>query len=112
MGFYEGYKIFRELEGKIEIKNFMLSKGLITILGSQPLITINNNLSLEEQVKTFIHELIHLEYKNWKHLTPGCLPEDHPAEIEIEKETQETYNNNPILVKHLREKLQEVRYKK
>ena len=60
MGVYEGYKLFKETSGEIRV-DYMLVQGLIKVEGfGNCVIKLNRMNSLEEQVKTLIHEFLHL----------------------------------------------------
>ena len=111
MGVYEGYALFRELGGEIKVVSFLRPQGLLNIVGERPVISIRKGDSLEEQVKTLLHELIHLSSENWRfwgqHLT-----KDDPVEMRIEQETEIVYSCQPRFVEHLREKIRSARYQK
>lgn len=107
MGGYAGYSLFRETQGKLVVERFMLSHGLIHIDGTgQPTIILNRSDSLEEQVKTLIHELLHLSDENLK-LLGERLDLGHPEEQRLEREMEQIYLSQPRLVDHLRKKISE-----
>lgn len=103
MSIYFAYSYFRRVDGLIFKAN--LKKGvhgaLILFAGENRFIEVNKNDSLEEQVKTVIHELLHIS-REWSYLNLGTSNNglEYPESM-IEEETQIVYENQPKLVKNL-----------
>jgi hypothetical protein len=111
MGFYQGYNRFKGADGKLRITYITLD-GMINIEEfGQPIITIKSTLSLEEKVKTFIHEILHMTDEYWQYLGQN-LDLDHPAEKKVESEVQVIYDSQPHLVEYLKKIIQENQGKK
>lgn len=116
---YRGYALFKRLNGKIiEIKREPNFRGNLSGTSEQKSIILNQNDSLDEKVKTVIHELLHLGYEygtlSWE-IIPG-LP--IPTDLKISKreavkivgrferivnrETERVFQCQPVLVNYLR----------
>src|SRR3989344_4981447 len=110
MGVYEGYKLFKETSGEIRV-DYMLVQGLIKVESFRNwFIKVNRINSLEEQVKTLIHEFLHLspEYFRYTGNTSNSDKFLSTIEEELDKKMEIIYDNQPCLVRHLKGKIQKV----
>lgn len=116
MGIYTGYSAFRRIEGWIELSYLgPKSRGIIrTHRGHPKIIVLNEDDSLDEQVRTLIHELLHLSPERRRfldNLSFACQQsgKNHPEEIKIEEEMEAVYLSQPMLVSYLKNKILELR---
>lgn len=70
-------------------------------------IRINEELSNDERIKTLIHEILHFspEFRNY---SGERLSSDNPIEVEINKLSEEIFNNQPVLSQFLKSRLEAV----
>lgn len=63
MGVYRGYKLFLETKGEVHFVDY--EKGQASVTGYSPFIVeVSKKDCLEEQVKSFIHELLHISWES------------------------------------------------
>lgn len=124
MSIYRGYSIFRKYGGIITKSEFSSSglHGVLSRIGNRRIIQINTNDNLEEQIKTVLHELIHIGFPEetpQKYIIPGFpLPKGisqeqaliylNELDKKIDEEMEQVYKCQPILINHLRRKIQEL----
>ena len=112
---YKGYALFKKEEGRIIKSSLRETKGIITTHRGKKFIIINGHLGMREQVKTLIHEFLHLSYDPHSRLSFYFYSvnekEYEKLEDKIEKETVQVYENQPHLVQHLRELLLAAAYR-
>ena len=112
---YKGYALFKKEEGRIIKSSLRETKGIITTHRGKKFIIINGHLGMREQVKTLIHEFLHLSYDPHSRLSFYfySVNEKEYEELEdkIEKETVRIYECQPCLVEHLKELLLETSYR-
>jgi len=108
MGIYYGYSLFRKHKGRILLLNLPNNKrkviyGVLSRLDAKYIIEINKNISNEEKLKTYIHELLHLglEYKELQKHGFSKGPRSG-LEVEIEKLTEVIFQMQSGLVRQLR----------
>lgn len=110
MGVYDGYSYFRQGGGRIVKSNMSHhchgSLGVLYASPKQYFITINRADSIDEQVKTLIHEFLHLSLENRQHIFDDPFGEQRgiieEEEHRVMKETEMVYQMQPNLVEHLR----------
>ena len=104
-----GYYYFMKHGGIIIRDNLTQDcRGILSRIGERPIIQINKNDSLEEQVITVLHEFVHIgiEYPG---ILYSCLPEIDPViEQKVETKTQAFYQRNSPLAGKIREMLQQL----
>lgn len=116
---YRGYAIFRKHRGVIcpDSQKFHQKqwRGNLTCIGPREIIFTKEENDLEEQVKTIIHELLHLGIEGYEGVKRSVELEEITQEelYALEKEvidplTEIIYQNQPILVNHIRKKIQEI----
>ncbi len=113
---YKGYALFKQNAGKIIKSPLEETKGLLINHRGKKFIVVNGNLGMREQVKTLIHEFLHFSYSphDYTPLYFNLLDnkeKQKKLEDNIERETVRIYENQPRLVKHLRELLLDVSYR-
>ena len=119
MGVYRGLVLFKKSGGKV-IKNSIFIPAILSIFPStaQFYIQIRESDSLEEQLKSIIHELLHISYeyedimrnkniRNARNINKFLKEFRHfhynsELERKIEQETEVIYANQPSLVNYLR----------
>ncbi len=74
-------------------------------LGYNYEIRINEELSDNERIKTLIHEILHFSRKFRCYLGERLSP-DNPIEVEINRLSEVIFNNQPILSKFLKSRLE------
>lgn len=105
MGVYEGYQKFRKAGGTIKFAE--LEPGTCAMVNPETCeIELDRDYPLEEQVKSLIHEFLHLCKKYGRFLYVSAY---HYVETAIEKETPGVYFNQPNLANHLRKKVLDLR---
>lgn len=112
---YRGYDWFRRHEGRIIKSDLGETKGITIHYQGNEFIVVNGHLGMSEQVKTLIHEFLHFSYDPQGDLSFYLCWNDRKRyddlEDRIEKATLEIYDNQRILVKHLRNLLLAVSYR-
>ena len=114
MGIYQGLQFFKRNNGCLDLFPLDDCDGELNYCCDDIFIHINSDNSLEDKVKTFIHELIHLVPENWMYwcyLMDNYIDDKLVDEFEesVENETQMVYESQPILINYLREKIQNVK---
>ncbi len=113
---YKGYALFKKEGGKLIKSSLDETKGIITRHRGKKFIIINGHIGMREQVKTIIHEFLHLSYDPNLSISVYSQLFTNKKEYEeledrIEKEMMQVYENQPCLVKHLRGLLLEATYR-
>jgi len=112
MGVYEGYQMLKKFNGYIVCEDLGEKDHPILMVDTTKnlfiKVNIYRNLKLEEsyekQIKSIIHEFLHLskEYLPLLRIRPEELKHLRGIEKILNEETEIIYENQPILIKHIK----------
>ena len=110
MGFYDGFQFFRKNGLQIRCEVNLIPKARTSIVNDNFLVEISPRLSLDERVKSIIHEAIHFGSPHLHRLIElrnKGMPEKEYQELEtdVENLTEQVYKNQPVLVRWLKTSL-------
>ncbi|MBS3079655.1 ImmA/IrrE family metallo-endopeptidase [Candidatus Pacearchaeota archaeon] len=102
----KGYRIFKENNGKItRWFNESYIRGSLAYIESRPLIMINKNDSIDEQLKTLIHELLHIGYEHDLLIKKPRQECAQDLEEKINQETEEIFESCPDMIEILKKEI-------
>jgi len=111
MGVYEGFQRLRRAGTAVFVSPWSHDASVIahheySATSYEYEMTIDEKLSLEQRVKTMIHEFLHFSAQFREYLGKR-LTKNHPVEREIDNLTDIVYDTSPILRNYLKKLLQQ-----
>ena len=107
MGIYEAISFLKKHPTLLEVCPHHCNGTVYYLSNSHKFeykIRINNNLSIDNRIKTLIHECLHFS-PEFRSYLGKALCYSHPVERKIDKLSDDIFNCQPILSKFLEDKI-------